>query len=155
MSTNGISLSQFAKELGVTEGAVRKAIKRERVPKEALAYITVGKRRMPVIVNVALAAKCYRLGTQHDKGHQAGRGDPATHELKKAQFASAMYRAKRDQIRFEREAGLVVPRHKMVLAIHKAEQSARNLVSRRFRPALDKVFKILLGAMDRHDDGAQ
>lgn len=153
MSADGISLSEFARQLAITEGAVRKAIKSERIPKEALGSVTVGQRTMPTIINPDLAARCYRAGTQHDKGHQAGRGgDPALPELSKAKFATAMFRAKREQMRYEKEAGLLISRHKVVLAINEANRSLQKLLPRRFRAALDKVFRDLSGAIDRHDD---
>jgi hypothetical protein len=130
-------LRQFAKELGISEGAVRKAIKVERIPKEALGTVKVGGRTMPAIVNPDLAARCYRAGTQHHKGHQAGRGDLASPELKKAQFATAMFRAKREQMRFEKEAGLLIARSKVLLVLHSECSKLRKKLGKKQAATVD------------------
>lgn len=136
------SIRQFAKELGVTEGAVRKAIASGRIPAEALGSADKGK-----IANPELAARCYRAGTQHSKGHQAGKGNPATSETSKAIFAREMFRAKREQMRYEKEAGLLVPRAKVVVAIHTvvADLKAKN---RKHAALLDKLAAKLKEAID-------
>lgn len=136
------SIRQFAQELGVTEGAVRKAISSGRIPSEALGPADKGK-----IANPELAARCYRAGTQHSKGHQAGKGNPAHSETSKAIFAREMFRAKREQMRYEKEAGLLVPRSKLIIMIHTAasELKAKN---KKHAALIDKFEAILRAAID-------
>jgi predicted transcriptional regulator len=147
-------IRQFAKELGVSEGAVRKAIKAERIPKEALGTVKVGARTMPAIVNVDLAARCYRAGTQHSKGHQAGRGGPATPELQKANFATAMFRAKREQMRFEKEAGLLVPRHKVILILRSECSKLKKRFTKKEAALIDSFEKRIKAQLDSERGGS-
>lgn len=147
-----MSIRQFAKELGISDGAVRKAIKTGRIPPDALGIITVGTRTIPTIEDVRLAAKCYRAGTRHNKGHQAGSKATVHPEITKARFAREMFGAKREELAYEREAGLLVPRSKIVVAIHAAGKALREIVPSRHRPALDKILQALKDAIDRQDE---
>lgn len=147
-------LRKFAKELGISEGAVRKAIKVERIPKEALGTVKVGGRTMPAIVNPDLAARCYRAGTQHHKGHQAGRGDHATPELKKAQFATAMFRAKREQMRYEKEAGLLIARSKVIVVLHTECARLKKKLGKKSAAAVDAFESKVKALFDAANGGS-
>lgn len=154
---SAMSIRQFAKELGVTEKAIRKAIASGRIPKEAIGQSKYNGRSVPTIENAQLAARCYRAGTQHSKGHQAGKGNPATSETSKAVFAREMFRAKREQMKYEKESGLLVSRAKVILAIHaaiaelkpkrkKAELLLLDRIEEKLRAALDKTAAEVSGA---------
>lgn len=148
-------LRQFAKELGISEGAIRKAIKVERIPKEALGTVKVGGRTMPAIVNPDLAARCYRAGTQHHKGHQAGRGDSAASaELKKANFAAAMFRAKREQMRYEKEAGLLITRSKVITVLHTECARLKKKLGKKQAAAVDAFESKVKALFDAANGGS-
>jgi hypothetical protein len=68
MSTNGISLSNLAQRLGVTEGAIRKAIKTGRIPPDAVSkYKTKSGKTRPVISDPGLAAHSFTHNTDHTR----------------------------------------------------------------------------------------
>lgn len=144
----GVSIRQFAKDLRISEGAVRKAIDSGRIPQEAMGEVTKGARVMPYIVKPDLAARCYRAGTQHAKGHQAGKGAPMQFETSKAVFAREMFRAKREQLIYEREAGLSLERSKVMGAIHSVIQSMKDKFKKQ-GSLLDQAEKRIRSAIDK------